>query len=194
MIEIIKNKEIKGIFTSLLLMVLGILLMLKPLEIVESLIKIMGIIILLCGVLDFLNYFRIKTEEKLFNYGLLKGLLEVSIGILFIFKFNVLTDIFTIIIGLIIIFMNVFKLQLSLNLKEVNTPNWFIGTIISSLSIILGIVIILNPFSTVKVIIITSGAIIFTSELANIIYSFIILKSIKKESKNIKDIVVKEVK
>lgn len=194
MIEIIKNKEIKGIFTSLLLMVLGILLMLKPLEIVESLIKIMGIVILLCGVLDFLNYFRIKTEEKLFNYGLLKGLLEVSIGILFIFKFNVLTDIFTIIIGLIIIFMNVFKLQLSLNLKEVNTPNWFIGTIISSLSIILGIVIILNPFSTVKVIIITSGAIIFTSELANIIYSFIILKSIKKESKNIKDIVVKEVK
>ena len=194
MIEIIKNKEIKGIFTSLLLMVLGILLMLKPLEIVESLIKIMGIVILLCGVLDFLNYFRIKTEEKLFNYGLLKGLLEVSIGILFIFKFNVLTDIFTIIIGLIIIFMNVFKLQLSLNLKEVNTPNWFIGTIISSLSIILGIVIILNPFSTVKVIIITSGAMIFTSELANIIYSFIILKSIKKESKNIKDIVVKEVK
>ena len=181
--EIIKKKELKGIFVSLLLIVLAIFLMMKPLEIVKTLIQAMGIILLICGCIDFMNYFRISEEEKLFDYGLFKGIMELCIGILFIFKFEVLTSIFPIIIGLIIIFINIFKLQLSINLKQIDNSNWFVGTIIASLSIILGIIIILNPFESVKVLIITSGAIILVSEISNIIYSLLILSKIKKVDK-----------
>ena len=117
--EIIKKKEIKGIFISILLIVLGIFLIMKPDEILKTLIQIMGIILLLCGVIDFMGYFKMSDEEKLFNYGIMKGVLELCIGILFIFKFEALVDIFSIIIGLIIIFINLFKLQLSLNLKQI---------------------------------------------------------------------------
>lgn len=186
--EIIKKKELKGIFVSLLLIVLAIFLMMKPLEIVKTLIQAMGIILLICGCIDFMNYFRISEEEKLFDYGLFKGIMELCIGILFIFKFEVLTSIFPIIIGLIIIFINIFKLQLSINLKQIDNSNWFVGTIIASLSIILGIIIILNPFESVKVLIITSGAIILVSEISNIIYSLLILSKIKKVDKVVKEI------
>ncbi len=191
--EIIKRRELKGILVSLLLIVLGVFLMMKPLEIVNTLIKIMGIILLLCGFLDSLNYFRDK-EDRILNYGLLKGLMELSIGILFIFKFEALTNIFTIIIGLIIIFINVSKLQLSLNLKEIGGDNWFVGTLISVLSIILGIIVILDPFNSVQVLIMTSGAILIVSEISNIIYSILVLSRLKKIDSKIKDIVVKEIK
>jgi len=190
--EIIKRKEIKGIFSSLLLIVLACFLIAKPLEIVSTLIKVMGIIILLFGLIDFMNYFRMSEEERLINYGLLKGVIELSLGILFIFKVEELTSIFSIIIGLIIIFMNVFKLQLSLNLKQLGTENWFIGVIISTLSIILGVVIILDPFSSVKVVVITSGAILLVSELSNVIYSLLVLSKIRKADKVVKDIIVSE--
>lgn len=186
--EIIKKKELKGIFVSLLLIVLAVFLMMKPLEIVKTLIQAMGIILLICGCIDFMNYFRISEEEKLFDYGLFKGIMELCIGILFIFKFDVLTSIFPIIIGLVIIFINIFKLQLSINLKQIENSNWFVGVIIASLSIILGIIIILNPFDSVKVLIITSGAIILVSEISNIIYSLLILSRIKKVDKVIKEI------
>lgn len=192
MIDIIKRKEIKGIFSSLLLIVLACFLIARPLDIVNTLIKIMGIILLLFGIIDFMNYFRMSDEEKVINYGLFKSITELSIGILFIFKFDVLTDIFSIIIGLIIIFINVFKLQLSLNLKQLETENWFIGVLISTLSIILGIIIILNPFDSVKLIIITSGAILLVSELSNVIFSLLVLSKIRKKEKLIKEIVVKE--
>ena len=191
--EIIKKREIKGIFISALLIVLGIFLMMKPEEIVNTLIKIMGIILILCGALDSLSYFKNK-EDRILNYNLLKGLMELSIGILFIFKFEELTSIFTIIIGLIIIFINVSKLQLSLNLKELGSENWIAGMIISSLSIILGIVIILDPINSVEILIIMSGAILIVSEISNIIYSILVLTKINKLDKNIKDIIVKEVK
>lgn len=66
------------------------------------------------------------------------------------------------------------------------------GVIISSLSIILGLVIVINPFETIEVVIIVSGAVLLISELSNIIYSISVLKFFKKTDKVVKDIVIKE--
>ena len=191
--DIIKKKEIKGILGSLLLIVLSIFLMLKPIEIIGSLIKVIGMILLICGVFDFANYFVNKKEESLFDYGLVKGIIEITIGVLFIFKYDLLINLFPCILGLIIVFINIFKLQTAISLKEFES-NYMTGVIISSLSIILGLVIVINPFETLEVVIIVSGAVLLISELSNIIYSISVLKFFKKTDKVVKDIVTKEEK
>ena len=191
--DIIKKKEIKGILGSLLLIVLSVFLMLKPIEIIGSLIKVIGMILLICGVFDFANYFVNKKEESLFDYGLVKGIIEITIGVLFIFKYDLLINLFPCILDLIIVFINIFKLQTAISLKEFES-NYMTGVIISSLSIILGLVIVINPFETLEVVIIVSGAVLLISELSNIIYSISVLKFFKKTDKVVKDIVTKEEK
>lgn len=191
--DIIKKKEIKGILGSLLLIVLSVFLMLKPIEIIGTLIKVIGMILLICGVFDFTNYFVNKKEESLFDYGLVKGIIEITIGVLFIFKYDLLINLFPCILGLIIVFINIFKLQTAISLKEFES-NYMTGVIISSLSIILGLVIVINPFETLEVVIIVSGAVLLISELSNIIYSISVLKFFKKTDKAVKDIVTKEEK
>lgn len=191
--DIIKKKEIKGILGSLLLIVLSVFLMLKPIEIIGTLIKVIGMILLICGVFDFANYFVNKKEESLFDYGLVKGIIEITIGVLFIFKYDLLINLFPCILGLIIVFINIFKLQTAISLKEFES-NYMTGVIISSLSIILGLVIVINPFETLEVVIIVSGAVLLISELSNIIYSISVLKFFKKTDKAVKDIVTKEEK
>ena len=191
--DIIKKKEIKGILGSLLLIVLSVFLMLKPIEIIGTLIKVIGMILLICGVFDFTNYFINKKEESLFDYGLVKGIIEITIGVLFIFKYDLLINLFPCILGLIIVFINIFKLQTAISLKEFES-NYMTGVIISSLSIILGLVIVINPFETLEVVIIVSGAVLLISELSNIIYSISVLKFFKKTDKVVKDIVTKEEK
>ena len=189
--DIIKKKEIKGILGSLLLIVLSVFLMLKPIEIIGTLIKVIGMILLICGVFDFANYFVNKKEESLFDYGLVKGIIEITIGVLFIFKYDLLINLFPCILGLIIVFINIFKLQTAISLKEFES-NYMTGVIISSLSIILGLVIVINPFETLEVVIIVSGAVLLISELSNIIYSVSVLKFFRKTDKVVKDIIVKE--
>lgn len=191
--DIIKKKKIKGILGSLLLIVLSVFLMLKPIEIIGTLIKVIGMILLICGVFDFTNYFVNKKEESLFDYGLVKGIIEITIGVLFIFKYDLLINLFPCILGLIIVFINIFKLQTAISLKEFES-NYMTGVIISSLSIILGLVIVINPFETLEVVIIVSGAVLLISELSNIIYSISVLKFFKKTDKVVKDIVTKEEK
>ena len=192
--ELIRKKEIKGILVSVLLIVLSIFLILKPEEMISTLLKVIGIFVLIAGAFDFVNYFLNKDETKLFDYGLFKGIMEITIGVLFIFKYETLISIFPMILGLLIIFINVFKLQLSLNLKMVDENRYLLGVIISSLSIILGIVILLNPFESLKIVVIVSGSILLVSELSNIIYSFMILKNIKKDNKVVRDIIEGEQK
>lgn len=191
--DIIKKKEIKGMLGSVLLIVLSIFLMLKPIEIIGTLIKVIGMILLICGVFDFANYFVNKKEESLFDYGLVKGIIEITIGVLFIFKYDLLINLFPCILGLIIVFINIFKLQTAISLKEFES-NYMTGVIISSLSIILGLVIVINPFETIEVVVIVSGAVLLISELSNIIYSISVLKIFKKTDKVVKDIVTREEK
>lgn len=183
MIDLIKRKEIKGILVSILFIVLGVFLFIKPLELIETLLKVIGIILLIGGLFDFMNYFRLSSEDRIIDYTLMKGIMEITTSILFIFKSDVLSSVFPILLGLIIIFINIFKLEVAINLKKFDEKNSLIGVIISVLSIILGIVIILNPFSTLELVVKVSGIIIVVSELSNIIYSFIVLKFIRKINK-----------
>lgn len=188
MIDLIKRKEIKGILVSVLLIALSIFLILKPEEIISSLLRVMGILVLVFGLIDSASYFAKKDDTKLFDYGLLKGLMGVTLGILLIFKYEALISIFPMVLGILIVFINVFKLQLSLNLKDVDS-SYLTGVIISALAVILGVLIIFNPFESLKVVVIVSGAVILVSELANIIYSLLVLKHIRKAHKVVKDIV-----
>ena len=187
--NIIKRKEIESILVSILLIALSVFLIMRPIEIINTLIKVIGMILLICGVFDFTTYFVTKKEDTLFDYGLFKGIMEITIGILFIFKYDLLTDLFPCILGLIIVFINIFKLQTSLSFKEFSS-SYMAG--ISSLSIILGIIILLNPFETLRVVIIVSGSVLLISELSNIIYSVSVLKFFRKTDKVVKDIIVKE--
>ncbi len=188
MIDLIKKKEIKGILVSVLLIALSIFLILKPEEIISSLLRVMGILVLVFGLIDSASYFAKQDDTKLFDYGLLKGLMEVTLGILLIFKYEALISIFPMVLGLLIVFINVFKLQLALNLKEVE-DSYLTGVIISALAVILGVLIIFNPFESLKVVVIVSGAVMLLSELANIAYSIIVLRHIRKTHKVVKDLV-----
>lgn len=190
MIEIIKRKEIKGILVSIALIALSIFLILRPEEMVVTILRIIGIFVLIFGVFDFTNYFVTRDEEKLFDYGLLKGIMEITLGIVFIFKYESLMSLFPMVLGLIIIFINIFKLQLSLNLKTIS-DNYLPGVIIAALSIILGVVILMNPFETNRVVVIVAGAIMLISELSNIVYSMMVLKYVRKTSKVVRDLVEK---
>ena len=189
MIDLIKKKELKGILVSLAIIALAVFLILKPEEIITSLLKVIGIFVLIFGVFDFTNYFVTKDESKLFDYGLFKGIMEITIGALFIFKGEELINIFPMILGLIIVFINIFKLQLALSLKQINEENYLVAVISSSIAIILGAVILFNPFETLKVAVIVSGAILLVSEFFNIVYSIIVLKHIRRSSKVVRNLI-----
>ncbi len=192
--DLVTQFEKKNIFSSILLIFFAVLLILEPANMTKALIIIIGAILVLDGIIDIVNYLSSDKDYRMFSLGVFEGIIELLTGTLFLLNYDALITVFPVILGIIIIAKNLFKMQLALNLKQFGYTNWVYALLISFIVILLGIVIIINPFTSLKVLVITSGIIILISEIINIVYSIIIMKNMKTIDKTVKEAIYEEVK
>ena len=167
LLEYVKRYEKSSIITSILMLIVSILLILMPETILNSIVVLLGIAALLDGILHSISYIITDKEMKAFSNELFFGILEImTSGLLFLFKANII-NIFPVIIGIWIIIAGVTKFQLAFNLRGIDSK-WIVVLLSSIISIILGVLIILNPFSTVMTITVISGIILFITEICNL--------------------------
>ena len=123
--EYIKKYNKSSIITSILMIIVAILLITQPLKTIEWIVIFFGIIIIIDGIFDFINYFKSDKEIRLYSFDLVEGLLEILAGVLIILNRNILIAFFPLMLGIWMIVKNIIKIQLSLNLKQVY-ENWYL--------------------------------------------------------------------
>ena len=128
------------ITSSIILLVLGILLLLVPGGIVTTVIRLFGVIILIIGITSVLNEIKIKKQSTDFVNGILISVL----GLVFISSPHTIASIIPFILGVWIVIKSAFKLQFSYSLKR--TSNDVKPIVINIIELILGLVLIFNPF------------------------------------------------
>lgn len=128
------------ITSSIVLLVLGILLLLVPGGIVTTVIRLFGVIILIIGITSVLNEIKIKKQSTDFVNGILISVL----GLVFISSPHTIASIIPFILGVWIVIKSVFKLQFSYSVKR--TINDVKPIVINIIELILGLVLIFNPF------------------------------------------------
>ena len=190
--DLINQFEKKNIFSSILLIIFAIFLIVQPANMTKTLIIIIGAILVVDGIIDMVNYLAADREYRMFSLGIFEGIVELLTGTLFLLNYEALIVVFPIILGIVIIGKNMFKMQLALNLKQLGYTHWIYVLLISLIVILLGVVILLNPFTSLKVLVIDSGVIILISEIINIIYSIVIIKQMKKIDKTVKEAIYEE--
>lgn len=133
---------------TLILGLVGLVLLLIP----GTLNKIIGILIgaalLIVGVLAIIKYTKEKEEGG--NLNLVSGILYSVLGVIIIIYPYSIINLVTICLGVYLVINGLLKLKLAFNLKKV-TDKW-IGTLIMSIiTVILGILLIFNPFAGITI-------------------------------------------
>ena len=90
-----------------------------------------------------------------------------------------LINVFPVILGIWIIVSNLIKMQLSINLSAIAGSNWFLLLITQILMIILGVVLITNPFSSLIALTTLAGSFLIIAEVASLIESIYILVKLR---------------
>ena len=175
--EYIKKYNRSSIITSILMIIVAILLIVKPIKAMEWIIIFLSAIIIIDGIFDFINYFKSDKETKLYSFGLIEGLLEVLAGILVILNKDVLIAFLPLILGSWIILKNIIKIQLAINLKQF-CSDWYLLLIFAILSLLFGILIILNPFSVITITLL-SGIFLLITEIFNLIENIYFMIKLK---------------
>lgn len=134
--------NIKNLVVPIVTILIGIILLLVPGEIITTIIRIIGALIIAGATLSIIDIIKNKKQNLELMYSILIGIL----GIIFISNPEVIAGIIPLLLGLFIILKSAVKLRLVYSLKQDGTDYWIKPLIVNILMLILGLVLVFNPF------------------------------------------------
>lgn len=138
---------ISSIVSSLLFLLLGVFLFVKPGLANEVVGYVLGTLIMIAGVNSLVKFFVNQSALRFFDFELVLGILSILLGAMIVFNPLALTSILTVGLGLWMIVSSTIKVQYALELKRYKEESWLLTLIIAILTMVLGLVVIFNPFS-----------------------------------------------
>ncbi len=177
------EKKIKKTFNtnlliSIIFVIVGLFLFIRPDTTISLISYTIGGILLVSGIFYGYKYFTNEKIINAFSFELVYGVLLTIAGVFLIFNPNALANLFPIILGIWIIINSVTKFQYALVLKKLKKEDWAYTTLISVLTFIWGIVLLYNPFESALLLTQTIGIFIIVYAVLDIIDNFIIRKNI----------------
>ncbi len=170
--KFLKRSSWTDIMIAFVFILLGALLMLKPEEMMGVLSILLGAVFIIVGFLKLVDYFVSKDKE---DYLLTMAVIFVIIGAIMILSPNIISNLFSIALGIWIIAAGLRNFQTTLIWKEVKSGYWTVALVFSMLMMIAGIAILSSSQIAVQVI----GIIITIYALLDIMTKMIFMKKIK---------------
>ena len=170
--KFLKRTNWTDIVISLLFVILGILLIMKPSEMISVISILLGAILFIIGFLKLVDYFTSKDKE---DYLLTFALVAVVLGVIVLFCSDVITGIFRVLLGIWIIASGIKNFQTSLVWKDTKSGLWTVTVLCSLLMIIAGIVILVSTTLAFRIV----GIVILIYAILDIIARTIFIKKVQ---------------
>ena len=174
-----------SIWSSLGLLVLGILLIFQSEITIISISYIIGALLIAIGVIGLVKYLKSINNKERNELDIIYGIVTIILGIMIITNPQAIAGIIPFIIGIIIIVASSLKLQYSMDLKKNKNDLWKSTMILSIISILCGILLIFNPFKGAVFITKVIGSLIIIYSILDIVSSLSIRKTSKTFNKEI---------
>lgn len=124
--------------------VFGLSLLIKPTVICYAI----GAVCVIYAVANLIKYFTGSMNRMYIEPDFVLSVIICVFGIVTIVRPSVIISILPFIVGIVLVFSGLIKVQDGINLKRFNYDRWFLVLGFAVISVILGIVVLLNPFGT----------------------------------------------
>lgn len=145
--EVLKRIKADMILTALLCVVLGIVIFIWPAETIDIFCKVLAIGLVILGAVDLVSYFRNKGVH---SFSGILGLIILLVGFWIFLRPSSVVSLIPIVIGVILTVHGIQDLKLAFETKENGYEKWWTMLIIAAVSLIFGILCIVNAFGMVK--------------------------------------------
>ena len=151
----------------------GLLLLVFPQEAINVITYGIGIVSLVYGVVRIVDYFKNRDISPFFAG-------ELILGVVLVFSFLNPGGIFAIlpiIFGILVLVEGISKLQRALMLRRYGYPRWVAALVLAIAIMVLGVVLVLNPFGALVMTVRVLGAVILVDGLTGLWVSLILKKN-----------------
>ncbi len=169
-----------SILTSIIFMIFGLLLFFNPEGIITLVSSMIGIFLILMGVCGMIMFFKDKVY---YQNELIMGIFAILSGILLVTNTNIIATIIPIIIGISMIGLGAKKLEISFTFKDHQVTGWLYMLVMAILTLVFGIILIMNPIKGAFIATQAIGIIIVLYSILDIVDSIIFKNNLKKINK-----------
>ena len=182
-IENVYNRMIiYSLITAILSIIVGLVLIFLPAVSNKVVGIIIGIIILAYGITAIYKYFH-RDGAKIYTLNIVFGVLYSILGVVIIlYPYSVMSFV-TVCLGLFVIINGATKINYGIWLKRGNEDSWLVTLVTGIFLVVLGIMLVFNPFSALTLTQI-SGAFLIIVGILNVSDTILF----KKRSKEIMEI------
>lgn len=128
--------------------VFGLSLLIKPELSTTVICYAIGAVCVIYAVANLIKYFTGSMNRMYIEPDFVLSVIICVFGIVTIVRPSVIISILPFIVGIVLVFSGLIKVQDGINLKRFNYDRWFLVLGFAVISVILGIVVLLNPFGT----------------------------------------------
>ncbi len=157
--EKLKALKLNFLLASVLYVILGLVLLLRPGSSGIFLCRALGGALLLYGLLAIVGFLHRDSEQGVFKLELFFGIIAASVGAVFLLVPTMVLSMFSIIVGVYVIVDSVLGLQRAAELRRLEYPWWWAALLLGLGGVILGGVLIARPFAITEAVFRLTGAV-----------------------------------
>lgn len=183
--ELFKKFRDNSEMTALLAIFAGLVFVFAP-HITERLIGyLLGSVAIIAGMFFILKYVKKDIKNDFYSHDFVTGVFLIIIGCIIYIRVNVLTDFFQPVLGLIVLYSGVVKLQTALDLMRMKFTTWKMVLILSVVNILISVVLLLRPGFLAKITFLVVGIALIYSGVSSLVASHFFQKGVKKYKKDV---------
>ena len=168
------------ILMSILYLALGIFLLMVPGTALNIVCYALGGVVLACAAVQLIRYFAVERGVFQSQLTLISGLVCLGLGAFLIIRSDIVVRILPIVFGLFVIFDSLGRIQNALELRRCEYSSWKGFLLLAVLSIVLGIVMILDPFGTMETLVMAIGVILIIEGALNLLSALYTVIAVKR--------------
>jgi len=168
--------------------ILGAVFLLRPELSLNVVCYALGILIIVYGIVHLITYFVKDRLESAFRYDMVIGIIAVALGIFILICPQLVAGILPFLIGLFILLSSIMKVQNAVDMKRTEHPRWWLFLLFALISAALGVTLILNPFGSVKLLMMFIGASLLADGVMSLWSMLGLALSLRKVKKAMKEL------
>ena len=168
------------IVMSVLYLALGIFLLMVPGTALNVVCYALGGVVLLGAVIQLVRYFLVERGIFQSQLTLISGLVCLALGGFLILRSDIVVRILPIVFGLFVIFDSLGRVQSALELRRCGYGSWKGFLLLALLSVVLGVVMIVDPFGTMETLVMAIGVILIIESALNLLSALYTMLAVRR--------------
>ncbi len=158
----------ENVIYSVILILLGIIFAVWPEASRSTLVRLIGVALVLTGIALIVLFVLAKRPRKGIPINLLAGVVIAVVGIIVIVKPEECTRFIIILAGAFIMLSGIMNFCQTLSLATLHFPYWWVGMILSVVTIIFSVLVITKPGKIANIVFIVTGIFLVYDGITNL--------------------------